>query len=270
LDFGTVLNEDAKMILDNIVANKRIELAVTKRQIILEVLEKKISGLGAPKDFFKALSGHQLKLIAEVKKASPSKGLIRADFEPLSIARTYTENGATALSVLTESRYFMGNLDYLTQIHSLLGDNRPPLLRKDFILETYQVYESRACGADAILLIAAILGYKQLCELLNLSHALGMKCLAEIHNEDEAARAIACGAKIIGINNRDLRTFEVNLETTARLRSLIPSGHVVVSESGIKTRQDMRLLQEWGVNAALVGETLMASSDIAAKMKELL
>ena len=258
------------MILDNIVANKRIELGAAKRQIPLEVLEKKISGMGAPKNFFQALSGTQLKLIAEVKKASPSKGLIRANFEPLAIARTYLENGATALSILTESRYFQGSLDYLTQIHSLLGDIRPPLLRKDFILEPYQVYESRAGGADAILLISAILGYKQLCEMLNLSHSLGMMCLVEIHNEDEAARAIASGAKIIGINNRDLKTFEVNLETTARLRSLIPAGYVVVSESGIKTRQDMLLLQKWGVNAALVGETLMASSDVAAKMKELL
>ena len=258
------------MILDDIVNAKRKSLPLRKKQFPLEELQQMISLRSPAQDFKTALSGHRIKLIAEVKKASPSKGLICANFDPLSIARTYTENGAAAISVLTESNYFQGSLDYLAQIGRVLGEKHSPLLRKDFIFEPYQVYESRAFGADAILLITAIIGYRELIELLELSHQLGMHCLVEIHNEDEAAKAAACGAPIIGINNRDLATFEVNLETTARLRSLIPAGRIVVSESGIKTRQDMQMLQKWGVNAALVGETLMASSNIAARMKELL
>jgi indole-3-glycerol phosphate synthase len=258
------------MILDKIVHDKQIELADRKNHLSIEALHRMIEGLAIPRDFKAALSGSQIKLIAEIKKASPSKGIICQDFNPLTIAKAYTENGASAISVLTESKYFQGSLYYLSQINAALGGKCPPLLRKDFIFDPYQVYESRAFGADAILLIVAILGYKQLTDLLKLSHQLGMRCLVEIHNEDEAARAISGGAEIIGINNRDLGTFEVNLETTARLRSLIPAGHIVVSESGIKSGSDMRQLQKWGINAALVGETFMASADIAAKMKELL
>jgi len=258
------------MILDRIIQAKIIDLAVSKQQFPLEKLQRMIAGNPTVRDFKKALTGPSIKLIAEVKKASPSKGLICRDFDPSAIAKSYTENGAAAISILTERQYFQGSLDYLAQIRIALGDEHWPLLRKDFIFEPYQVYESRAFGADAILLIVAILGYNELVDLLKLSHHLGMDCLVEIHNEDEAARAVSAGAQIIGINNRDLQTFEVKLETTARLRSLIPAGHVVVSESGIKTRQDMQQLQKWGVNAALVGETLMASTDIAAKMRELI
>jgi indole-3-glycerol phosphate synthase len=258
------------MIIDNIVRDKKIELEARKRQLPLYDLQEMILERPATSDFLKALSGKHVKLIAEVKKASPSRGLICPDFDPLAVARIYSENGAAAISVLTESQYFQGSLDYLTQIRASLGETHPPLLRKDFIFDQYQIYESRAFGADAILLIVAILGYNQLVELLNLSHDSGLFCLVEVHNEDEAARAIASGAQIIGINNRDLRTFEVNLETTARLRPLIPAGHIVVSESGIKTRQDIQKLQQWSINAALIGESLMASADIAAKIRELL
>jgi indole-3-glycerol phosphate synthase len=258
------------MILDRIVQAKRIDLAVSKQQFPLKQLQRLIAGNLSVQDFKKALTGPSIKLIAEVKKASPSKGLICRDFDPPAIAKAYSENGAAAISILTESQYFQGSLEYLAQIGRVLGDDHLPLLRKDFIFDPYQVYESRAFGADAILLIAAILGYDELVDLLRLSHDLGMDCLVEIHNEDEAVRAVSAGAQIIGINNRDLQTFEVNLETTARLRSLLPAGQVVVSESGIKTRQDMQQLQKWGVNAALVGEALMASTDIAAKMRELL
>jgi indole-3-glycerol phosphate synthase len=258
------------MILDQIVQDKQIELAARQKQVPLEVMRKLVMRLPPVRDFKAALSGPGIKLIAEVKKASPSKGLICKDFDPLRIARTYTESGVAAISVLTESKYFQGNLDYITQISASLGGTCPPLLRKDFILEPYQVYESRAYGADALLLIAAILEYRQLSQLLNLSHQLGLVCLVEIHNEDEAAKAVAAGADIIGINNRDLLTFQVSLDTTARLRSLIPAGKIAVSESGIKTRQDMQQLQQWGVQAALVGETLVASSNISATIKELI
>ena len=166
--------------------------------------------------------------------------------------------------------YFQGKLDYLSYIDCALGTIRPPLLRKDFIFDPYQVYESRAFGADALLLIAAILTFKELETLVNLSHSLHMCCLVEVHNEDEVQMAIASGARIIGINNRDLTDFSVDINTTARLRPLINKDHIVVSESGIKSRSDMEKLQSWGVNAALVGETLMCAPDIATKMRELL
>jgi indole-3-glycerol phosphate synthase len=258
------------MILDTIVENKKGDLDAAKKAVPQSDLERKIAGLNPPADFKQALKGPGVKLIAEVKKASPSKGLICPDFDPLRIAQIYAENGAAAISVLTERRYFQGNLEYLNRIKKTLGDKCPPLLRKDFIFDPYQIYECRANGADACLLIVAILEYRKLVELLELSHRLCMQCLVEVHNEDEVARAVAAGADIIGINNRDLRTFEVKLETTAGLRSLIPADKIVVSESGIKTRQDLQQLADWGINAALVGETLVAASDIAAKMKELI
>ncbi|HSW57643.1 MAG TPA: indole-3-glycerol phosphate synthase TrpC [Dehalococcoidales bacterium] len=258
------------MILDKIIEDKKIELEYRKNQIPIEALKQMVSSFPIARNFEAALCGRGVKLIAEIKKASPSRGIIREDFNALNIAKTFAENGAAAISVLTEAKYFLGNLHYLSQIETVLGSSCPPLLRKDFILEPYQIYESRAFGADAVLLIAAVLNDKEIHELLALSHKLGMYCLLEVHNEEEAARAIDSGARIIGINNRDLQTFEVSLETTARLRPLLPADRIVVSESGIKTRDDLKRLENWGVNAALVGEVLMASEDIAAGMKELL
>ena len=257
------------MILDDIVANKKLELAKQKFVVPLGELEKIIAIQSACVDFGAALKGGGVKLIAEVKKASPSKGLICRDFDPIAIAQTYADNGAAAISVLTENRYFQGDLQYLAEIRAALGDKHPPLLRKDFIFDPYQIYESRANGADALLLITAILDFKQLKDLLELSHKLGIQCLVETHNEDEVARSVTAGAQIIGINNRDLKTFKEDLNTTARLRSLIPRGRIAVSESGIKTREDMQKLREWGVNAALVGETLMKAPDIGYMMREL-
>jgi indole-3-glycerol phosphate synthase len=223
-----------------------------------------------PLDFASALRGETVKLIAEVKKASPSKGVIRSDFDPVDIARIYAENGASAISVLTESKHFQGGLDYLKDIRDALGSDGPPLLRKDFIFDPYQVYESRAYGADAVLLIVAILGSEGLKELLELSHQLGMQCLLEVHNEAELEIALKSGAGVIGINNRDLTDFSVDLDTTGRLRPLIPSDRVVVSESGIKDSNDMERLGRWGVDAALVGEALMSVPDIGAGVRELL
>ncbi len=258
------------MILDEIIQNSQIELEARKTKTPEAVLRVIAMTRPQPVNMVNALKGKQLKLIAEVKKASPSRGTIRPDFNPVEIALSYAANGASAISVLTDSKYFQGSLDYLTQINTALGPSRPPLLRKDFIFDPYQIYESRAYGADALLLIAAILTTEKLAELLKLTHTLQMQGLVETHNEEEVKKAVESGAQIIGINNRDLQTFKVDLETTARLRHLIPDDRIVISESGIKNRKDMEKLRNLNVNAALVGETLMASTDIAAAMRELL
>src|SRR4030042_1732495 len=257
------------MIRDDIVADKIPEVEKRKRELPLEELKKQIQEQAPPLDFASVLKGDRIKLIAEVKKASPSKGVIREDFNPVDIARTYACNGAAAISVLTDEKYFMGSLDYLRDIRKAL-DKPVPLLRKDFILDEYQVYEARAAGADAILLIVAILEPGKLSGLLELSHRLGMKSLVEVHNKHECEVAVTSGARIIGINNRDLKTFTVDLETTGKLRQLIPADRIVVSESGIKNRDDIERLKSWYVDAVLIGESLMASDNIAAAMKEFL
>ena len=256
------------MILDEILADKQKELEATKRVVPLNQLEIEAANQPGPIDFASVLKGSQIKLICEVKKASPSKGLIRADFDPVEIAKTYASNGAAAISVLTEVKHFQGSLSYLKGIRAAVADKKIPLLRKDFITDPYQVYESRANGADAILLIVAILTAGKLKNLLGLSHKLGMSCLVEVHNETDLKMALRSGARIIGINNRDLTTFETDVDTTKRLRPLIPADRIVVSESGIKDKKDILKLKEWGVDAALIGESLMASRDIAGKMKE--
>ncbi len=258
------------MILDRIVADNKLEFEARKRSFPLARLRRAASEQPPPLDFASALRGECVQLIAEVKKASPSRGIIRSDFNPVEIARTYAANGASAISILTESRYFQGSLNHLKDIRDALGNKRLPVLRKDFILDPYQVYESRAYGADGILLIVAILTSDKLKRLLELSHELGMSCLVEVHNEGELKTALRSKARIIGINNRDLTTFIVDLTTTERLRPLIPADRIVVSESGIKDRSDMERLRQWGVDAVLIGESLVSAPDIAAKMKELL
>jgi indole-3-glycerol phosphate synthase len=257
------------MILDKIVAGNLEELESRKRSFPLKELQTVALEQPSPLDFASALHGNHIKLIAEVKKASPSRGVIRSDFNPVAIAQTYAGNGAAAISVLTEARYFQGSLNHLRDIRKALG-NRLPLLRKDFLCDPYQVYESRAYGADSVLLIVAILTPEKLKELLGLSHELGMSCLAEVHNEDELEIAVRGGARIIGTNNRDLTTLTVDLTTTERLRPLIPKDRTVVSESGIRDRSDMGKLKKWGVDAVLIGESLMSAPNIATKMKELL
>ncbi|MFC2071431.1 indole-3-glycerol phosphate synthase TrpC [Chloroflexota bacterium] len=258
------------MILDQIVAVNKLELEARKRSFPLKELRKVVVEQTPPLNFASALHGERAQLIAEVKKASPSKGIIRSDFNPVEIARTYADNGASAISVLTETKHFQGSLNYLRDIRDALGDKRLPLLRKDFIVDPYQIYESRAYGADCLLLIVAILTPAKLETLLELSHQLSMSCLVEVHNEAELEIALSSQARIIGINNRDLSTFAVDLTTTERLRPLIPQDRIVVSESGIKDRSDMERLRQWGVDAVLIGETLMSADNIAAKMKELL
>ena len=258
------------MILDQIVTNNRLELESRKRITPLAEVQRVALAQLPPLDFASALRGDCIQLIAEVKKASPSRGIIRPDFDPLEIAQIYASNGASAISVLTEPKYFQGSLNHLKDIRNALGNKSLPLLRKDFLGDPYQVFESRAYGADSLLLIVAILTPEKLGELLGLSRELKMSCLVEVHNEAELEIALRSGAGIIGINNRDLQTFTVDLTVTERLRPLIPPDRIVVSESGIKDRNDMEKLGKWGVDAVLIGESLMAAPDIAAKMKELL
>jgi indole-3-glycerol phosphate synthase len=256
------------MFLDKIVAEKREELKQSQKNVPLPELRAAIMERPLPLDLAAAIGGDSLRLIAEVKRASPSRGVIRADLDPVKLAGSYARCGAAAISVLTESHYFKGSREDLEAIKRALPDI--PLLRKDFILEPYQIFESCAWGADAVLLIVAILDDTQLGELLSLSHALGMQCLVEVHNQNELERALACGARIIGINNRDLDTLKVDINVTGKLRLPIPRGRLVVSESGIKGREDVDKLKEWKVNAMLIGEALVTAEDVAAKIKELL
>ena len=218
-------------------------------------------------DLASALRHDHIQLIAEVKQASPSRGILTSSFNPTELARAYAEGGAAAISVLTEASYFMASIEHLAAIREAVG---LPLLRKDFIFDPYQVYESRAYGADALLLITAILSRGQLEELISLSHSLGLGCLVEVHNEGETERAVLSEAEIIGINNRDLNTFDVDINTTRRLQPLVPKGKIVVSESGIRSRKDVEKLRKWGVDAVLIGEALVTAENVRAKMKELL
>jgi indole-3-glycerol phosphate synthase len=221
-------------------------------------------------DFAEALRGNDVRIIAEVKKASPSRGVIRADFDPAAIARTYADCNVAAISVLTETQHFRGSLDFLKAINLALQPRTIPLLRKDFIHDPYQIFESRACGADAVLLIVSMLQPDHLCDLLFISHKIGLQCLVEVHDEHETEVAVDSGARIIGINNRDLRTFNIDISVTERLCPLIPKDRIIVSESGIKTRWDIQWLKQCGVNAVLIGEAFMAAQDIKAKLRELL
>ena len=258
------------MILDDIVAAKRLELERSRQEHPLSALKERINNKPPALDLAAALRGGGVRVIAEVKKASPSKGLLCPDFNPLELAKTYAANGAAAISVLTEVDHFQGSLSYLTDIKNTPGLEHIPLLRKDFLFSPYQIYESRAFSADALLLIVAILTDGELVLLLSLAHELGMQCLVEVHDRLELERALQSGAKIIGINNRNLHTFDVDIATTKRLCPLIPPDRIIVSESGIKDRQDIQLLKECGVNAVLIGEALVTADDVAARLRELL
>jgi indole-3-glycerol phosphate synthase len=254
-------------MLDRIIAQKREEVKQRKTVATMAYLQERIARQKPAVDFALALKGDHIRLIAEVKQASPSRGILTSNFSPTKLARTYAEGGAAAISVLTEGNYFWGNIEHLAVIREAVG---LPLLRKDFIFDPYQVYESRAYGADALLLIATILSQGQLEELISLSHSVGLKCLVEVHNEGEVERAVLSDAELIGVNNRDLNTFAVDINTTRRLRPLVPKEKITVSESGIKNRRDIEKLRKWRVDAVLVGEALVTASDVRAKMKELL
>jgi indole-3-glycerol phosphate synthase len=256
------------MILDAIIANKKEELSETKRQVPFLDVKTKASHAEPARGFVKSLtSPGDIRLIAEVKKASPSKGVIRDEFDPVMIAQIYEESGASSLSVLTESRFFQGTLAYLGLIRKAV---KLPLLRKDFIIDEYQIHEARAAGADAILLIAACLEKQQIEDYLAIAHQLGLDVLVESHTYKELDRSLRAGATLVGINNRDLTTFAVSLQTTLDLLNDIPDDRIVVSESGIRTRDDVVKLHQAGVDAVLVGESLMREKDIGRKVKELL
>jgi len=255
-------------ILDQIVEYKRTEeLPRHMRDLSLEDVQVRATVAPPPHDFIAALrSTPGVTLIAEVKRASPSKGLLRPDLDPVNLATAYAANGATAISVLTDEKYFQGSLAYLAQIRQVLN---LPLLRKDFIIHPYQVYEARAAGADALLLIATVLSDDDLAELLALTRALGMAALVEVHGGDELARVLPLKPRLVGVNNRDLRNFRVDLNTCLSLRPLVPAEICFVAESGIHTRADVARLAAAGVDAMLVGEALVVAPDIAAKVREL-
>lgn len=255
-------------ILDEIVVDKREEVARQKDLLSLADLEHHIKSRETPLNFSRALSARGVQLIAEVKKSSPSRGLLCPDFDPVRIAEIYASNGAAAISVLTDPR-FEGEPDHLRQIKEARASQRAPVLRKDFIFDPYQVYEARAIGADALLLIVAILSPEQLKELLTLAQRLWMQCLVEVHDRAELQTALDAGADIIGINNRDLHTFTTDLGVTERLAPLVPRGKIIVSESGISTREHLRQLGEMGISAVLVGEALVTAPDIGEKVREL-
>jgi indole-3-glycerol phosphate synthase len=253
-------------ILATIVEQKRLELAVrvADRPALEDRAERSVS---QRRDFLTALTNRQLAVIAEIKKASPSRGVLAAEFDPPAIARLYEQGGAAALSVLTDEKHFQGSL---RDLESARGAVRIPALRKDFTIDAYHVYQAAAYGADAILLIAAILSERQMRDFRELAEHYRMAALVEVHDEEELKPAIASGARIIGVNNRDLRTFEVSLETSLRLAEKIPAGVVRVAESGIHSSEDVQRLKSAGYQAFLVGEHLMKSGDPAGALRALL
>ena len=253
-------------ILEEILRHKETEVSARRTLVTDETLIERIKIASPPRPFSSAITKDRVNVICEVKKGSPSKGVIRSDFDPLFTARTYEENGAAAISVLTDEKYFFGSLENLAMIRREVG---LPLLRKDFIIDPYQVYEARAAGADAVLLIAAALPKKTLSEFITLTESLGMAALVEAHTEVELFKALEAGASIIGINNRDLNTFKTDIEITARLAGLIPQGKIIVSESGINSYDDVKRLLDQGVKTFLVGEALMREKDIGRKLREL-
>lgn len=255
------------MILDEICAHKRGEVDDAKaRRPGSQVIEA-AEAAGPTRDFRRALREPGISLIAEIKRASPSKGVLLEDLNPIDLASVYESSGARALSILTDEHFFQGTLRDLVTVRKAVN---VPCLRKEFIIDEYQIYEARAAGADAILLIVRILSDEQLRDYLQLARSLTMAVLVEAHCEDEVERALKADAAIIGVNNRDLATFETNIDTTMRLKKMVPGGKVLVSESGIHTRDHVKLLDDCGIDAILVGESLVTSNDIAAKIGELL
>lgn len=252
-------------VLDRILEHKVNEVAVRRSLVTLNQIMEAAKIAFAPRDFAASLrSEDRVMLIAEVKKASPSKGVLIEDFDPLKLGKVYADNGAAAISVLTDERFFQGHMNYMTGVRAAVN---VPVLRKEFVIDPYQVYEARAGDADAVLLIVAALEDAQLADLHALITELGMAALVEVHDEDEMERALKLGATVIGVNNRDLKTFDVSLETTARLARLVPDDVTLVAESGILTAEDVYEMGQHGAHAVLVGESLVTSDDTAAVVR---
>ena len=259
-------------ILDDILAHKRQEVAAQKQRVDMDTLVANISASNdTPRGFMKALQARVAiggtAVIAEVKKASPSMGVIRASFDPVAIAESYAAAGATCLSVLTDEKYFQGSGHYLRLVRAAVG---LPLLRKDFIVDEYQIVEARALGADAILLIVAALSDEELAAFTRLAHDLGLDVLVEVHDEAECERALQLPLRVIGVNNRNLHDFSVSLDTSRRIKTMLPADYLLVSESGIHTRADIEALQADGIHAFLVGGALMQADDPGVALSALL
>lgn len=254
-------------VLREIVSHKRSELAGRRRRVPLDTMRRRAGAVDPPRPFLAALRGPRIRLIAEVKGASPSAGTIRQEFDPAAVARGYEEGGAAAISVLTDARYFKGRDEHLVSVRRAV---RVPVLRKDFVVDPYQVYEARTLGADAVLLIVAILVPSALAELQALAHELGMAALVEVHSDVDLEAALAVSAGLIGINNRNLDTLETTLAPSRRLRPRIPDGVTVVAESGIDERSQVEEMERLGMHAVLVGTALMRASDPPARVRELL
>lgn len=256
------------MILDQLAASTRERVERRKQKAAFEQVKKQAQALPAETGFpfERALAAEGMSFICEVKKASPSKGLIAPDFPYLQIAKEYEEAGAAAISVLTEPEYFLGSDQYLEEI---VQEVSIPVLRKDFTVDAYQIYEAKLLGASAVLLICALLEEGKLKDFLDIAHGLGLSALVEAHDEKEVETAVRAGARIIGVNNRDLKTFTVDVNNSVRLRSLIPAGKIYVSESGIRNAADVGILHKNGTNAVLIGETLMRSPDKKAMLADL-
>jgi indole-3-glycerol phosphate synthase len=254
-------------IFERIAASKRHEIAAAKARLPEAELARRLCDAPPVRNLRAALDRPgTIQILAEVKRASPSAGILRAEFDPVAVARTYEQHGAAAISVLTDEPFFQGSLSYLTAIRGSVG---PPVLRKDFILDPYQLLEARVAGADAVLLIAECLAGESLPDLLRRTHDLGMQALVELYDAENLPRVLDSGARLVGVNNRDLRTFVTRLEHTLELAARVPADRCLVGESGIRTRQDMERLRQAGVRAALIGETLMRAPDIGAKLDEL-
>ncbi|MFC1558426.1 indole-3-glycerol phosphate synthase TrpC [candidate division KSB1 bacterium] len=255
------------MFLEKILSVKRDEIAAEEKKTPLDVLKNDINISAPSKSIVDAVSVPGMSIIAEIKKASPSKGIIRENFNPGEIAVDYEQNGAAALSVLTEKNFFLGSNSYLTGVRERVAI---PVLRKDFIISEYQIYQSKKIGADAVLLIAACLTKNEINELLTTAHSVNLECIVEVHNEDDIKKIEDADCDIIGINNRNLKTFEVTLETSYRLKNLLPKNTVVISESGIKSAEDIKALISAGFNGVLIGEIFMKSPLPGEKLRNLI
>ena len=248
------------MILDDIVTKQKVRIKNEKKEKSLEFLKQEVLALPLSEKYFfeDSLKSKEFSFICEIKKASPSKGVIVEEFPYTDIAQDYEQAGAAAISVLTEPNFFKGNDIFLKDVADIVNI---PVLRKDFIIDEYQIYQAKLIGADAVLLICAVLDESTLKKFINIATSLKLSCLVETHNEEEIKKALSCNAKIIGINNRDLKTFTVDINTSLKLRKFIPENKILVSESGIKTAQDIKMLKNAGFNGALIGESMMLSKN---------